>query len=148
MIKKANPHKASLLHRFLLTIRTNTSRVFLIDDKEASGFIPHNMNTYTQTNFSEDVLKADLPVIVIFKASWCEPCHNFFDIAINIEKKGAGKYYIGTVDTDDEPELCQKYAIQSIPTTLIFKHSEIIGQLIGVVKEDDIFHILEKKNSH
>jgi thioredoxin-like negative regulator of GroEL len=39
------------------------------------------------------------------------------------------------VDSDRSPEPCQRYAIRSVPTILLFRHGEEIGRSLGFEPE-------------
>ena len=76
--------------------------------------------TLTQENFEAEVLKSDIPVLVDFWAEWCGPCQMLGPVVEQLAEESDGKYKVGKVNVDDEPDLAQEYDVYSIPTVLIF----------------------------
>ena len=50
---------------------------------------------------------------------------------------------VGKVNVDENPELCVKYGIVSIPTLIAFKNGEIIGQKLGAIPKANILEMFE-----
>jgi thioredoxin 1 len=87
---------------------------------------------FTDSNFDQEVLGADRPVLVDFWAPWCGPCRAIAPIVAEISSEYAGKLKVGKVNTDDNQQIAVRYGIMSIPTILIFKNGEPVEQIIGV----------------
>ncbi|MFH1284065.1 MAG: thioredoxin [Candidatus Peregrinibacteria bacterium] len=86
---------------------------------------------FTDSNFEEEVLKSDKPVMVDFYADWCGPCKMMAPIVDEIAKEYEGKWKIGKCNVDENPDLSAKYGIQSIPTLLFFKDGEVTDKSMG-----------------
>ena len=86
----------------------------------------------TDTNFKQEVLKSDLPVLVDFWAAWCAPCHMVAPIAEKIGKEHKGKLKVCKLNVDEAPEVASQYNIMSIPTLMIFKNGNVVEQMVGV----------------
>jgi len=95
----------------------------------------------TSKNFEEEVLKADMPVIVDFFAIWCGPCQMQSPIISEIAEEYKEKVKVCKLNVNEEEEIAIKYGIESIPTILIFKGGKIIDTSIGFISKMD----LEKK---
>ena len=83
------------------------------------------------SNFEEEVLNSDIPVLVDFWATWCGPCKMIAPIISQIAVKYAGKIKVGKVDVDEAPELAESFNVSSIPTLVLFKNGEVVAQRVG-----------------
>lgn len=87
----------------------------------------------TDNNFSTEVLQSDKPVLVDFWAAWCGPCRMIAPIVEELAVEYDGKYKIGKMDIDNNPQTATQFGIRSIPTLLIFKNGKVVDSLIGSV---------------
>ncbi len=85
----------------------------------------------TDSNFEQEVINSDIPVIVDFWAIWCGPCKMIAPIMEEFASEYDGKVKITNLDVDNNPNVAVKYGIRSIPTILLFKDGKIIEQIIG-----------------
>ena len=90
------------------------------------------------SNFEEEVIKSDLPVLIDFWAEWCAPCRIIAPIVEEIAAEYQGKVKVGKVNVDNNPQTSMNYGIRSIPTLLIFKDGKPVDQLIGAVPKSEI----------
>jgi thioredoxin 1 len=89
----------------------------------------------TDKSFAEDVLKADVPVLVDFWAPWCGPCRMAGPIIENVAEKVQGKAKVFKLNVDENPQTPSQYGISGIPTILIFRNGSVQKQLVGVQPE-------------
>src|SRR5690554_5234796 len=97
----------------------------------------------TDSNFDNEVLTSDTPVLVDFWAEWCGPCRMIGPVVEELASDYAGKVKVGKVDVDSNPEVSVKYGIRSIPALLIFKNGEVVDQIIGAVPNSHLTKQLE-----
>jgi thioredoxin 1 len=95
----------------------------------------------TDSNFDQEVLKADIPVLVDFWAPWCGPCRMVAPVVEQLATEYEGKVKFVKVNTDENQMVAYKYGIRSIPTLGIFKGGEVVDGVIGAVPK----HYLEEK---
>jgi thioredoxin 1 len=95
----------------------------------------------TDANFTDEVEKSDLPVLLDFWAVWCGPCKMIAPIVEELAGEYSGKIKIGKLDVDNNPGVATKFGIRSIPTLLIFKEGKLVDQIVGAVPKG---HIVEK----
>ena len=91
-----------------------------------------NIVNATSSNFATEVLKSPLPVLVDFWAPWCGPCKMIAPTLEQLATENAGKARIVKVNIDDAQDLAVQFNVSSIPTLLIFKGGEVVGQFVGL----------------
>lgn len=75
-------------------------------------------------------------VFVDFWATWCGPCKMLAPIIAQIANEYADKAVFAKVDIDNNTNLAQNFAIQSIPTVIIFKNGKEIDRAVGLRNAD------------
>ena len=98
--------------------------------------------TVNKDNFETAVQNSEKTVLVDFWASWCGPCRMVSPIVDEIAEENP-QYLVAKVNVDEEPELAQKFGIQSIPTLIVFKDGKIADKMIGVRSKEQILGMLE-----
>ena len=89
-------------------------------------------------NFEDDVLNADIPVLLDFWAEWCGPCKQIGPILEEISKELNDKIKIVKIDVDNNNQTAMKYSIRSIPTLMVIKDGIVQGQHIGAASKAQI----------
>lgn len=116
------------------TVKANTL-LAQVRRKEKSVAKPREI---TDATFEQDVVKAPDPVMVDFWAPWCGPCKMVAPIVAELADEYDGKVTFVKLNTDDNPVTAARYGIRSIPTLLVFKGGEPVGQIIGFRPKSDL----------
>ncbi len=82
-------------------------------------------------DFEKEVLQSKVPAVVDFYADWCPPCKMVSPVIDSLSKEYAGKVKFVKINTDENPELAQKYEIMSIPTIMVFRNGQVHSTTIG-----------------
>jgi thioredoxin 1 len=96
--------------------------------------------TFTDANFSQEVLQFKGLVLIDFWAEWCRPCQIQGPIIDKLAEKFASNasLKIGKLDIDENSDTAMKYGVMSIPTLLFIKNGEVAEMLVSLRSEGDI----------
>ena len=103
-----------------------------------------NIQTLTQDNFEQQVLKSTTPVLVDFWAEWCGPCKAIAPILDELADEYSGRISIGKVNVDEHQGLAAEYGVRGIPTLLLFQNGQVAEQIVGLRSKRDLRASLDK----
>lgn len=92
-----------------------------------------DVKTFTDQNFSAEVLNSPTLTLVDFWATWCAPCKLIAPHVEDMARIYKGRLQVGKVDIDHNQRVAQQYEVRSIPTLLLFRGGKVVGQLVGAV---------------
>ncbi|NQT48184.1 MAG: thioredoxin [Chloroflexi bacterium] len=75
---------------------------------------------FTDANFEQEVLGAEIPVLVDFWASWCPPCKMVEPVIAELAEEYDGKIKVGKLNVDQNPQVAARYNILGVPTFIVF----------------------------
>jgi len=84
-------------------------------------------------SFESEVLGADTPVLVLFRADWCGPCRAVEPIVEQLADEAQPDVEFFQVDVDRNPQTPSYYGVKSLPTFLRFEDGEVVDRLVGAV---------------
>jgi thioredoxin-like negative regulator of GroEL len=67
--------------------------------------------------------------LVVFKASWCQPCKGLSMTLANTELN----IPVSTIDIDEDIEAVSEYSITSVPTLLLIEDNQVIKRKSGAM---------------
>jgi thioredoxin 1 len=88
--------------------------------------------------FDREVLLAEGLVLVDFWATWCPPCRRLAPTLDAVAADYDGRLTVAKVDDDENPELAQRYGVQSIPTLILFRDGKPVDKRLGALPNDDL----------
>ena len=90
------------------------------------------------TNFKQEVLESNLPVLVDFWAEWCAPCQIIAPAVEEIAKEYQGKLKVCKLNVDEGQSTASEYKIMGIPTLAIFKKGKIVETIVGALPKEEL----------
>ena len=97
--------------------------------------------TITKENYQQEVLESELPVLLDFWASWCNPCRMLSPIIDQIADEHP-EIKVGKINVDEQPELAARFGIASIPTLVVMKNGKVVSKAQGARPKRAILEML------
>jgi thioredoxin len=98
----------------------------------------------TDGTFADEVLGADVPVLVDFFATWCGACRSLEPSLEAVASQYKGRLKVGTLDVERSPESARTYRITATPTLIVFRDGRPAEQSVGALPERELQELVEK----
>ena len=97
----------------------------------------------TQTDFDQQVLRSDVPVLVDFYADWCGPCQRLGPVLEELAAETPSAKIV-KVNVEHSPQLAAEYGVESIPSLKLFKNGQVTDQVVGLASKDRLRTMLTR----
>ncbi|HAH71347.1 MAG: thioredoxin [Succinatimonas sp.] len=94
------------------------------------------------SDFENEVINSDVPVLVDFWATWCGPCKMIAPSLDELSEEMPNVKFV-KIDIDKNSGYAGQLGIMSIPTLLIYKNGEVVGKQVGAMPKDSIKNFIE-----
>jgi len=85
-----------------------------------------------------------VPVLVDYWADWCGPCQMQMPVLQKLVQELDGKFVLAKVNTEEQRELAREHGIRSLPTMRLFRHGEIVEEILGAQTESTLRILLDR----
>ena len=97
----------------------------------------------TDSEFENQGIKSEKPILVDYWAEWCGPCKMIAPILEEVSTEMSDKIIIGKLNVDENSQTPPKYGIRGIPTLMIFKDGNAVGTHVGALSKSDLIQYIE-----
>lgn len=104
----------------------------------------NDVSHVTTKDFTQEVLRSPVPVLVDFFADWCGPCRMLAPTLERLATEFAGRVRIVKVNIDDEPALASQFQVSSIPTLIIVVEGKVAARTSGLLPENQLRQVLSQ----
>jgi thioredoxin 2 len=105
------------------------------------SFLPW-ITSATEASFDEEI-RAVVPVLVDFWASWCAPCRMIKPVVERLAVEHAGRLKVVEVNVDEQPRLAQRWQAMSIPLLVVLRDGVELERIIGAPPPAELKRRLE-----
>jgi putative thioredoxin len=105
-----------------------------------------NIIETTEATFERDVIERsrDVPVVVDFWATWCQPCHQLGPILERLATESDGEFVLVKAETEQVPNVAAQLGVRSIPAVFAIKDGRVADSFVGLLPESAIRAWIER----
>lgn len=97
-------------------------------------------------NFNELIQKNKL-VLIDFSAAWCGPCQTLAPILKEVKDHFGDQLSILKVDVDRNQALAKNFAVQGVPTMILYKDGTQVWRQSGLLTKSQLLAVVDQYRS-
>lgn len=102
-----------------------------------------SLRTVSESEFEQEVLASEIPVLLEFGATWCGPCKTVEPELEALASELAGRARVLKVDIDQSSFIAQQLGVQSVPTFVVFHEGRPVNAKVGALKKAQLMELIE-----
>ncbi|VDM16826.1 unnamed protein product [Hydatigera taeniaeformis] len=102
------------------------------------------INIQDPVDFIKKVTENELPVLVDFHASWCNPCKMLGPRLNGVMKNHMDKVLLAKVDIDSLEDLATKFKVAAVPTVVGMRGGKEVSRFTGLKEEAEIEKFIQE----
>ena len=93
---------------------------------------------FVDNNFQQIIRESELPVCVMFSASWCQPCKQMEPIFKKLAQEFTGNVIFASSDIEKNQQIASHYGIYSVPSFGLFVNGMVREIYTGTMSKTDL----------
>lgn len=85
----------------------------------------------------------NIPVLVDFWATWCQPCKQLSPMLESIVTEADGALRLAKLDVDANPKLAMQFQVRTIPTVIAFQDGKAVAEFSGMISQSQLDEFVE-----
>jgi thioredoxin 1 len=102
------------------------------------------VESFTERNWDEEVLRSRLPVAVAFSAQWCVPCTTMAPALEWASVHFRDRLKVGRIDVDANPDVSARYKVVGLPTVLVVEGGQEAERRVGLMDSSALVKLLAR----
>lgn len=94
-------------------------------------------------NFNE-LIQTNKLVLIDFSAEWCGPCQTLAPILKEVKNHFGDQLSVLKIDVDRNQALSKNFAIQGVPTMILYKDGSQVWRQSGLLTRAQILNVIEQ----
>jgi putative thioredoxin len=98
-----------------------------------------------EKSFEFEVLfySKNIPVLVDFWATWCQPCKLLSPMLESTIIEAGGSLRLAKVDVDANQNLAMQYQVRTIPTVKAFHGGKVVSEFSGMISQNQLDEFIQ-----